>query len=80
MGKIVDGLGRVFTVERIGPGLYTDDQGGLHIVVKEILEAYGYPDTEENRDMLVEETQEVVAELYPGTPVDLIDARGRHTL
>jgi hypothetical protein len=39
-------------LQRIRPGLYADDRGGLHIDEEELLEASGYPANEHNRQMI----------------------------
>lgn len=38
---------------RLAPGAYDDQDGGLHLVVSEMLAGYGYPDTPENRATLI---------------------------
>jgi hypothetical protein len=40
---------------RLMPGVYDDGRGGLHLVLGELLEGAGYPDTPENRAMLLAE-------------------------
>jgi hypothetical protein len=39
-------------LQRIRPGLYADDRGGLHIDEEELLEASGYEANEHNRQMI----------------------------
>jgi hypothetical protein len=55
-------------MKRIAPGLYDDGEGGLHLAVDELLHAYGYADTPENRDTLTRAAQELAEEHY-GVPV-----------
>lgn len=38
--------------DRLQPGVYANDRGEMHLHVPEMLEANGYADTPENRDML----------------------------
>lgn len=40
-------------MDRLAPGVYDDGEGGLHLVLGELLEAHGYDDTQENRDQLI---------------------------
>lgn len=40
-------------MKRLAPGVYDDDEGGLHLDVGELLAANGWPDTPENRDTIV---------------------------
>jgi hypothetical protein len=39
-------------MKRLGPGVYDDDDGGLHLDFSELLRAHGYADTVENRAQL----------------------------
>jgi len=41
-------------MKRIAPGAYDDGAGGLHIVVAELLADAGFPDTRENREMMLQ--------------------------
>ena len=49
----------------LSPGAYDDRQGGLHLVLPEMLAAFGYADTHENRETLMTVAQELAA----GAPV-----------
>ena len=66
------GVGRV---EQLAPGVYTDADGNVHFAVAEILQALGVEDTNGNRAMvsrrLLEEGQQVIAEIPPGTAVEV---------
>jgi hypothetical protein len=53
-------------LRRIAPGVYDDADGGMHLVLGEMLTANGYPDTPENRQQLID----AVAEAFPGIPVE----------
>ncbi len=77
-GILTDGLGREFRVERLGPGVYVDDQGGMHFVATEILEAFAVEDTEENRKKVMEMVLETFREsgLDKGAKIDVIDTDG----
>jgi hypothetical protein len=46
-------------LRRLAPGVYDDDEGGLHIAVVELLEANGYDDTPENRQKLIDAARDV---------------------
>lgn len=39
-------------MKRLQPGVYDDGEGGLHIVIVELLAAHGVDDTPENRETL----------------------------
>jgi hypothetical protein len=47
------------SVTRLGPGVYDDGDGGLHLALGELLEANGYPDTPANREALVEAARDI---------------------
>jgi len=53
------------------PGIYTDDKGGMHIDVPELLEAKGYDDTPANRETLTKAALDMVREM--GLPVSIVD-------
>jgi hypothetical protein len=55
-------------VKRLAPGLYDDEQGGLHVAVGELLRAHGYADTPANRDHFACVAQEQIEE-QSGLPV-----------
>jgi hypothetical protein len=42
------------TWTRLQPGVYDDNDGGLHLVIGELLAANGYADTPENRTTIIE--------------------------
>jgi hypothetical protein len=44
-------------------GVYVDGHGALHLFIPEMLEANGYSDTPENRDMMVKMAQELAAKM-----------------
>lgn len=46
---------------RLAPGVYDDNAGGLHLVISEMLEANGWPDTPENRETLERAARDVFA-------------------
>jgi hypothetical protein len=45
-------------MKRLAPGVYDDEQGGLHLDIAEFLDANGYADTPENRDTLINAARE----------------------
>ena len=47
------------SVDRLGPGVYDDGEGGLHLVLGELLEANGYVDTPANRQALIEAARDI---------------------
>jgi hypothetical protein len=55
------------------PGVYDDEQGGLHINAGELLRANGWPDTPTNREVLVGEAVRLFQSLRPTTPVVVTD-------
>jgi hypothetical protein len=60
-------------MKRIRPGVYDDEQGGLHIEPGELLAAAGYPDTPTNRETLVLEAIRLFAKRHPSVPVTVSD-------
>ena len=46
-------------MRRIAPGVYDDDEGGLHLVLPELLDGHGYADTPANRATLIASAREV---------------------
>ena len=57
----------------VGPGLYEDDGGALHIVLSEMLTLYGFADTPANREVLLEAARQLIEREYPGVPVTEVD-------
>ena len=55
--------------QRIMPGVYDDGQGGLHIVVSELLRGHGYEDNATNRATFYKATRELLRERYPTTKI-----------
>ena len=47
---------------RLGPGIYDDNHGGLHVDVAEALEHLGKPYTPENEEALMVEIRRVARE------------------
>lgn len=56
-------------MKRLEPGVYVDDEGALHLVLPEMLDAAGYADTPENRATLIDVAQAMFAE--QGIPVEV---------
>jgi hypothetical protein len=54
---------------RVGPGLYEDEDGALHLSVPDFLRAHGIPDTPENRQTILDAAREALAEHFPGVPI-----------
>ncbi len=48
-------------MKRLAPGVYDDGEGGLHLVVPELLVAAGYADTPANRQTVEEAARSVFA-------------------
>jgi hypothetical protein len=56
---------------RIAPGVYADEDGGMHIDVHEMLRAHGFDDNAENRATLEQEIRTIAAAYgIPETEVD----------
>lgn len=56
------------------PGVYADEQGGMHIDVSELLRAQGFADTPQNRATLTKAAQEFFIRQYPAvTKVTVIE-------
>jgi hypothetical protein len=53
------------------PGVYADDEGGMHVDIPELLAARGYPDTPQNRETLIKAAVDIGLEL--GLPVDIVE-------
>lgn len=49
-------------MKRLQPGVYDDGDGGLHIVIVELLEAHGVEDTPENRATLTAAAERIFAD------------------
>jgi hypothetical protein len=45
-------------MKKLGPGIYADGIGTMHLDVRELLEANGWPDTPENRAILEQQFRE----------------------
>jgi hypothetical protein len=54
----------------VAPGLYEDDQGGLHLVLAELLEDAGWAATDENLRVMEETARELLGKEYPGVPIE----------
>jgi hypothetical protein len=50
------------TMQKLGPGVYVDDRGALHLDAGELLAVNGYHATAENSAMLLKVAREVAAE------------------
>jgi len=61
------------TYRYLGPGVYEDGAGGLHLDVAELLLANGYPDTPANRAMITEAAYEQLRTRYPTVAIDVTD-------
>ena len=59
-------------MKRLGPGVYDDGAGGLHLDFGALLEAHGFADTPENREQLARAWREWGA--AHGRPVTFTDA------
>jgi len=46
-------------VRRLAPGVYDDGDGGMHLVLPELLAANGYADTPANREAMVAAARQV---------------------
>jgi hypothetical protein len=66
MGRDYDGRG--CRMKRLGPGVYDDGVGGLHIVMSELLEANGYEDNAANRQAL----EDAARDLF-GMPIEIVE-------
>lgn len=57
---------------KLGPGVYVDESRSppdLHIDVPELLQANGYADTPQNRELMTQVAREIVAEQWPDTVI-----------
>lgn len=54
---------------RLKPGFYRDAQGSIHVLVEEILEELGCPNTEVNRDRCFELLERAAKNMYPSIPL-----------
>jgi hypothetical protein len=59
-------------VRRLGPGVYVDANGALHVDAAELCAAHGYAPTEENQDMLIRAARE----MFPPAVLTVLGARG----
>jgi hypothetical protein len=60
-------------LERIAPGVYSDGRGTMHLAVPELLTAHGWPDTPENRDMVIDVARDLIASVNPNAPFTVIE-------
>jgi len=58
-------------MKRLAPGVYDDEQGGMHLDIAELLDASGYTDTPQNRETVLEAARDMAREL--GLPVTVVD-------
>lgn len=58
-------------MKRIAPGVYDDGDGGLGLVLSELLTANGYEDTAANRQMLVDTARDVFG--AEGIPIEVVE-------
>jgi hypothetical protein len=56
-------------MKAVGPGLYEDAAGALHLSVPDFLRAHGIADTPENREVMIEVAREALARHFPGVPI-----------
>jgi len=61
------------SLKKIGPGCYANQENQLHVSIPELLEHFGWPDTEENRDRMEKLVSEVFSEIAPMTPQQVVD-------
>ena len=54
---------------RLAPGVWLDRKGMMHFSSAELLEYFGLPDTEEDRETCGQVVRELVARLHPGARV-----------
>ena len=59
--------------KKIGDGFYENEQGELHVSIPELLDYYGYPDTEGNREMMTNNMARVFGEILPNTTTIITD-------
>lgn len=59
--------------ERIAPGVYVDATNALHLDVPELLAAFGYADTERNRELVTRVAEEQLRATWPGVPITITD-------
>jgi hypothetical protein len=45
--------------KRVGPGIYDDGKGAMHVVLTELLAGAGYRDTPDNRKVLQEAMRKI---------------------
>ena len=60
-------------MKAVGPGLYEDADGVLHLSVPDFLRAHGIADTPGNREVMLEAAREALRLHFPGVPVREVD-------
>lgn len=50
---------------QLAPGVWTEEDGSLHLDTKEVAAHFGIPFTREAQDMLIAEFKKVITEEYP---------------
>lgn len=59
---------------RLGPGVYVDESTSppdLHVDIPELLQANGYADTPENRELMTQAARELCAAEWPDTVIQV---------
>jgi hypothetical protein len=56
--------------EKLAPGVYVTDDGALHLDLGEMLEANGWTDTPENREMLTRAAHDVFRAANPDVKIE----------
>jgi len=61
--------GRMTVRKLLGPGMWVDDEGEMHVSIPDLLEAFGWPDDDEHRATCERVVRQVICEQYPGIKV-----------
>ena len=60
-------------LERIAPGIYRGEGNVCHLVIDELLEAEGLPNTPENYAMMIAAARELLAQQDPPVILEVFD-------
>lgn len=60
-------------MQTIGPGLYLDSDGSLHVYAAEICEALGWEDTPRHRQMALEGARAAIRDTLGELPTTVVD-------
>ena len=58
-------------IRQLGPGVWEDEAGVVHVHIPEVLAHLKIPDTPENRDKLTSMTADMLSQMLPQSKVEV---------